>query len=205
MISRLHFARMRFSSLIMTIVLLSAPWKETKFIYSKNFATTPALTKRVTAISNWKDRGMTIAQICAHHPVTGKRMAKQRDVAAWIKWFTDGKCIDKFTHKNVDSRRGKGRRVSEDVYTAIKTLITDPAFETSGYRTLTWCVNEYIIENEDFFISPSTLRNYLKDFGCRMVLEYRVRRCFSQDNMDKRVVWCKDFKEDLASGKIDLD
>ena len=99
MISRLHFARMRFSSLIMVVVLLCAPWKETKFIYSKNFATTPALTKRVTAISNWKDRGMTIAQICAHHPVTGKRMAKQRDVAAWIKWFTDGKCIDKFTHK----------------------------------------------------------------------------------------------------------
>ena len=66
-------------------------------------------------------------------------------------------------------------------------------------------MNEYIIENEDFFISPTTLRRYLKDFGCRMVLEYRVWRCFSQDNMDKRVVWCKDFKEDLASGKIDLD
>ena len=91
-------------------------------IFSKNFAMTPALTKRVTAVNNWKKDGMTIAEICGPHPVTRKRKNKQRDVVAWIKWFTDGKCMDKFTHKKEDSRRGKGRRVSEEVYTAIKTL-----------------------------------------------------------------------------------
>ena len=182
------FLRMLLAALIMCLTVHSdaSAWRDTKIVYSKNFSSTPALEKRITAINMWRDMSVSMTDICrmSIDEKTNRPKYKQRDVTQWIDWFKAKKPLDKFSHKDEPSRRGTGRRVAENVYTAIKTLITDPAFETSGYRTLTWCVNKYIIENEDFFISPSTLRNYLKDFGCRMVLEYRVWRCFSQDNME---------------------